>query len=365
MSNFPISIQQSIHHLYEVIDNLQKVREWRNTIEEDLERSHEINVYLMERIKLLKFNQKLEKKIEKKQMKLKKMKKQMKKAEKQTEVKGSDPCIDLVDLPDDNVSELTFVGAKREIYSVCSDYDYSNVVVKSEPLTLEDLGVVTTKPIFVIEEEEEDFEPALEEEVEEDIEPVLEEDFEPALEPEKEEEEEVVEEEVEEEEEEEVVEEEVEEEEEEEVVEEEVKEEEVEEEEEEEVVEEEQKTEIENKTEVKEQAMEDEEEFYEKEISGNKYYVSNEKNSVIYSFEEDEEIGDPVGKYVDGKPVFDKKVEEVEVEEEEEEEFYMIKIKNIRYYVTNETNSEIYAYGKDGDLGDLVGNYVDGKPTFK
>ena len=339
MSNFPISIQQSIHHLYEVIDNLQKVREWRNTIEEDLERSHEINVYLMERIKLLKFNQKLEKKIEKKQMKLKKMKKQMKKAEKQTEVKGSDPCIDLVDLPDDNVSELTFVGAKREIYSVCSDYDYSNVVVKSEPLTLEDLGVVTTKPIFVIEEEEEDFEPALEEEVEEDTEPVLEEDFEPALEPEKEEEEEVVEEEV--------------------------KEEEVEEEEEEEVVEEEQKTEIENKTEVKEQAMEDEEEFYEKEISGNKYYVSNEKNSVIYSFEEDEEIGDPVGKYVDGKPVFDKKVEEVEVEEEEEEEFYMIKIKNIRYYVTNETNSEIYAYGKDGDLGDLVGNYVDGKPTFK
>ena len=61
----------------------------------------------------------------------------------------------------------------------------------------------------------------------------------------------------------------------------------------------------------------------------------------------------------------DEEAAEEEVAEEEEEEFYMIKIKNMRYYVTNESNSEIYAYGKDGDLGDLVGKYVNGKPTFE
>ena len=119
----------------------------------------------------------------------------------------------------------------------------------------------------------------------------------------------------------------------------------------------------------------EEDEYYETEIQGKKYYISNETNSVIYAFEESEEIGEPVGQYVDGKPVFhavteeevaeEENAAEEEVAEEEEEEFYMIKIKNMRYYVTNESNSEIYAYGKDGDLGDLVGKYVNGKPTFE
>lgn len=71
--------------------------------------------------------------------------------------------------------------------------------------------------------------------------------------------------------------------------------------------------------------------------------------------------------------------EEVEEEEEEEEEVedadasvaeedageeegvYEVKIKNKTYYVTNETNGTIYAVEADGEVGEEVGKYVDGK----
>jgi len=127
----------------------------------------------------------------------------------------------------------------------------------------------------VVEEEEEE---VVEEEDEEEEEEVVEEEEEEVVE---EEEEEVVEEE---EEEEEVLEEEVvvEEEEEEEVVEEEV----VEEEQEEEVVE------------------EDAGEVYEITISGKSYYVTDERNGKIYAIDKDEEVGDEIGEFKNGKPCF-------------------------------------------------------------
>lgn len=51
-------------------------------------------------------------------------------------------------------------------------------------------------------------------------------------------------------------------------------------------------------------------------------------------------------------------------EEAEEEGVYEVKIKNKSYYVTNETNGTIYTVDADGEVGDEVGKYVDGKPTF-
>ena len=103
-----------------------------------------------------------------------------------------------------------------------------------------------------------------------------------------EEEEEVVEEE------EEVVEEEEEEEEEEVVVEEET---EVVEEEQEEVV-------VEEETEVVQETEEDAGEVYEVTISGKSYYVTDEKNGKIYAIDKDEDVGDEIGEFKDGKPCF-------------------------------------------------------------
>jgi hypothetical protein len=43
---------------------------------------------------------------------------------------------------------------------------------------------------------------------------------------------------------------------------------------------------------------------------------------------------------------------------------YEVKIKNKKYYTTNESNGVIYSITKDGDIGDEVGKYVDSKPVF-
>ena len=61
--------------------------------------------------------------------------------------------------------------------------------------------------------------------------------------------------------------------------------------------------------------------------------------------------------------------EEVEVEveesdEEEDEEVYEITIKNKSYYTSNETDGPIYAITDDEDIGDQIGEFVKGKPTF-
>jgi len=58
---------------------------------------------------------------------------------------------------------------------------------------------------------------------------------------------------------------------------------------------------------------------------------------------------------------------EVEVEEsgeEEEEEVFMVKINGKDYYTNNETNGSIYSITDDDDIGDEVGLYKNGKPVF-
>jgi len=56
--------------------------------------------------------------------------------------------------------------------------------------------------------------------------------------------------------------------------------------------------------------------------------------------------------------------ESEEVVEEEEEGVYETTINGTRYYITNDTDGEIYAILDDDDIGDVVGRYVEGKPTF-
>ena len=60
--------------------------------------------------------------------------------------------------------------------------------------------------------------------------------------------------------------------------------------------------------------------------------------------------------------------EEVEAEEEEveaeEEEVFEVTIKGKGYYTTNETDGTIYAIASNEDVGDTVGHFVKGKPVF-
>ena len=54
-----------------------------------------------------------------------------------------------------------------------------------------------------------------------------------------------------------------------------------------------------------------------------------------------------------------------ETEEEEEEGVYEIEIKGKRYYTTNEINGTIYAILADDEIGDEVGSFENGKPLFR
>jgi len=45
-------------------------------------------------------------------------------------------------------------------------------------------------------------------------------------------------------------------------------------------------------------------------------------------------------------------------------EFLEVIVNKVKYYTTNETNGVIYSVDKNGDVGDAVGNYKNGKPVF-
>ena len=75
----------------------------------------------------------------------------------------------------------------------------------------------------------------------------------------------------------------------------------------EEVEETEEVEEVEETEELEEEVEETEEdagEVYEITISGKSYYTTNEKNGKIYAIDKDEEVGDEIGDFKDGKPCF-------------------------------------------------------------
>jgi hypothetical protein len=103
-----------------------------------------------------------------------------------------------------------------------------------------------------------------------------------------------------------------------------------------------------NNDEEVEESGEEEEEEEEVEESGEE---EEEEEDVEESGEEEEEVEES------GE-------EEEEIEIEEEEEVYEITIKGIKYFTTNEKNGDIYSIDSDGDPGDIVGKYVNGRPRF-
>ena len=60
----------------------------------------------------------------------------------------------------------------------------------------------------------------------------------------------------------------------------------------------------------------------------------------------------------------EEEVEETEEEEEEEEEVFMVTIKGKQYFTNDETNGTIYSVVDEDDIGDEVGHYKNGVPVF-
>jgi hypothetical protein len=110
--------------------------------------------------------------------------------------------------------------------------------------------------------------------------------------------------------------------------------------------EEEQEVEVEQEEEEEEEVEVEEEEEVEEEVE------VEEQEEVEEEEEEVEEVEE----------------EEVEVEEqeevEEEEDLYEIKINGVKYATNNEQNGLIYELVFDGDVGDVVGAFKNGKPHF-
>jgi len=109
--------------------------------------------------------------------------------------------------------------------------------------------------------------------------------------------------------------------------------------------------------EVEEVEVEEEEEVEEVE-------VEVEEDEVEVEEVEEVEVGEEEGVVEEEEE--EKEEEEVEEEEveEEESEVFEITIGKKVYYTNNETNGTIYTVGQDEDVGDEVGSFVNGKPVF-
>jgi hypothetical protein len=71
----------------------------------------------------------------------------------------------------------------------------------------------------------------------------------------------------------------------------------------EETEEEEEEVEEEEEEEVEEEEEEEEAGVYEIDVNGTRYYTTNEKDGIVYALLEDDDVGDEVGKFVNGKLV--------------------------------------------------------------
>ena len=113
---------------------------------------------------------------------------------------------------------------------------------------------------------------------------------------------------------------------------------------------------------------EEEESVEEVLINGKRYYASNTTNGIIYDIDEEDNPGDEVGKYVNGVPSFTNVVVAAPVsaqeEEEEEESVEEWEFEDDKYYVSNTKNGKIYLMTKDEEVGDEIGKFVNGKPIF-
>jgi len=86
-----------------------------------------------------------------------------------------------------------------------------------------------------------------------------------------------------------------------------------------------------------------------------------EEEDVVVEEDEEEENVDEDAEEEDAE---EEDAEEEAVEEAEEEEVYEVKINGKVYFTTNEKSGVIYAVDSEGDVGDEVGKYVNGVATF-
>ena len=134
------------------------------------------------------------------------------------------------------------------------------------------------------------------------------------------------------------------------------------EEEEEEVVEEGEEEEeevVEEGEEEEEEAEEGEEEEVVEEEEGEEEEEEAEEGE---EEEEEAEEGEEEEVVEEGEEeVVEEEEGEEEEEEEEEEAVYEVEIKGVTYYTTDEKNGEVYKITDDEDIGDCIGRFVNGK----
>jgi len=125
--------------------------------------------------------------------------------------------------------------------------------------------------------------------------------------------------------------------------------------------EEEEEVEVEESEEVEVEVEESEEE---EEVEVEESEEEVEEEVEVEESEEEEEVEVEVEESEEVEVEVEESEEEVEVEESEEDEVYEVTIKNKSYYTTNETDGPIYAILEDEDIGDQIGEFKEGKPTF-
>jgi hypothetical protein len=133
--------------------------------------------------------------------------------------------------------------------------------------------------------------------------------------------------------------------------------------EEEEVEEEEEEVdEVEDEDEVEEEEedVKVEEEVEEEEVEDE---VEDEVEEEVED-EVEEEVEDEVEEEVDVKVEEVVKVEEEVLVEEEDEEVFIVEIDDVEYYTSDEVNGIIYRITSNEEVGDKVGQFNNGEPTF-
>ena len=116
--------------------------------------------------------------------------------------------------------------------------------------------------------------------------------------------------------------------------------------------------------EVEDEEEVDDEEKVEEEVEDNEEEVDDEEEvedneEEVDDEEEEEEVEDDEEEVED-----EEEEEEVEEDEEEEEEVEEIKIEGKKFYGNERNIGDIYEYLEDGDVGDVVGHYVNGCPIL-
>ena len=117
--------------------------------------------------------------------------------------------------------------------------------------------------------------------------------------------------------------------------------------------------ELEDQNEADEEEVEVEADEEEVEVEADEEEVEVEADEE--EVEVDEEVEEVEEEEEEVEEVVEVEEEQDEVEEEEEDGVYEVEIKGVRYYTTNEQDGVVYSVDENDDVGDIVGKFVKGK----